>query len=146
MVLAILSRSRVTIVVALYTKLKRQLITCYTNTGLDYKHQPEARDSQPRVVLVLAEAASSDDFLQQAIDLRVRGELDQVVIDECYLTFTTTNEYQRKLQGLVLLRNLGCLFVFLTRTLPLLYQREFKEAIQLQNPLYIRASSHRVKA
>jgi superfamily II DNA helicase RecQ len=44
----------------------------------------------------------------------------------------------------MLLYNLSCLFVFLTGTLPPLCQREFKEAIQLQNPLYIRASSHRV--
>ncbi|KAL2211177.1 P-loop containing nucleoside triphosphate hydrolase protein, partial [Sarocladium strictum] len=35
-------------------------------------------------------------------------------------------------------------FVFLTGTLPPLRQREFKEAIQLQNPLYIRALSHRL--
>jgi hypothetical protein len=32
----------------------------------------------------------------------------------------------------------------LTGTLPLLRQREFEEAMQLQNPLYIRLSSHRV--
>ncbi len=32
---AILSRSRVTIVVVLYTKLKRQLVTRYTNASLD---------------------------------------------------------------------------------------------------------------
>ncbi|KFY03918.1 hypothetical protein V490_00051, partial [Pseudogymnoascus sp. VKM F-3557] len=48
----------------------------------------------------------------------------------------------KKLQGLVLLRNLGCPFVFLTGTLPPLCQREFEEAMQLQNPLYIRTSSH----
>ncbi|KAH8749196.1 hypothetical protein F5882DRAFT_262031, partial [Hyaloscypha sp. PMI_1271] len=34
---AILSRSRVTIVVAPYAELKRQLVTRYTNAGLDYK-------------------------------------------------------------------------------------------------------------
>ncbi len=62
-VLAILSRSRVTIVIVLYTELKRQLVTRYTNAGLDYQHQPKARDSWPRVVLVLAEAALSNDFL-----------------------------------------------------------------------------------
>ncbi len=117
---AILSRSGVTIVVVLYTELKRQLVTRCTNAGLDCQHQPKARDSQPRVVLVLAEAALSNDFLQQATDLRIRGELDRVVINKYYLTFTTTNKYQRKLRGLVLLYNLGYLFVFLTRTLPLL--------------------------
>ncbi len=117
---AMLSRSRVTIIIVLYTELKRQLVTRCTNAGLDYQHQPKARDSWPQVVLVLAEAALSNDFLQQAADLCIQGELDRVVIDECYLTFTTTNKYQRKLRGLVLLRNLGCLFVFLTRTLLLL--------------------------
>ncbi len=60
---AMLSRSRVTIIIVLYAKLKRQLVTCYTNAGLDCKHWPEARDSWPRVVLVLVEAALSDDFL-----------------------------------------------------------------------------------
>lgn len=129
MVPAMLSRSGVTIVVAPYAELKRQLVTRCTNAGLDCKHWPEARDSWPRVVLVSAEAASSDDFLQWAADLRVRGELDRVVIDECHLTFTAANEYWRKFRGLVLLRNLGCPFVFLTGTLPPLCQREFEEAM-----------------
>jgi hypothetical protein len=117
MVLAILSGSGVTIVVTLYAKLKRQLVTRYIDAGLDCKHWPEARGSWPRVVLVSAEATSSDDFLQWAADLRVRGQLDRVVIDECHLTFTATDEYWRKLRGLVLLHNLGCPFVFLTGTL-----------------------------
>jgi hypothetical protein len=63
MVPAMLSRSRVTIVVAPYTKLKRQLVTRYLDAGLNYKHWPKARDSWPRVVLVSAEAALSNDFL-----------------------------------------------------------------------------------
>jgi hypothetical protein len=58
-----LSRSGVTIVIVLYAELKRQLVTRYTNTGLDCQHWPEARNSWPRVVLVLAEAALSNDFL-----------------------------------------------------------------------------------
>ena len=126
---AILSGSGVTIVIALYTELKRQLVTRCTDTGLDCKHWPEARGSWPRVVLVSAEAASSDDFLQWATDLRVRDQLDRVVIDECHLTFTTADEYRRKLRGLVLLHNLGYPFVFLIGTLPPLCQREFEETI-----------------
>ncbi|KAJ6438049.1 recq family helicase [Purpureocillium lavendulum] len=135
--------SGVTIVVAPYAELKRQLVTRCLDAGLECKHWPEARESWPRVVIVSAEAASSDDFLQWAADLRVRDRLDRVVIDECHLMFTAANEYRRKLRALVLLRNLGCAFVFLTGTLPPLCQREFGEAMQLQNPLYIRASSHR---
>ncbi|KFY66180.1 hypothetical protein V496_02146 [Pseudogymnoascus sp. VKM F-4515 (FW-2607)] len=144
MVPAMLSGSGVTIVVAPYAELKRQLVTRCIDAGLDCKHWPEAREGWPRVVLVSAEAASSDDFLQWAADVGVRGKLDRVVIDECHLTFTAADEYRKKLRGLVLLRNLGCPFVFLTGTLPPLCQREFEEAMQLQNPLYIRASSHRV--
>jgi hypothetical protein len=49
-----------------------------------------------------------------------------------------------KLWGLVLLRSLGYPFVFLTGTLPPLRQCDFEEAMQLQNPLYIQASSHRL--
>ena len=36
-VLVILLGSEVIIIVILYTKLKRQLVTCYINTSLDYK-------------------------------------------------------------------------------------------------------------
>jgi superfamily II DNA helicase RecQ len=36
--LAILSGSRVTIIVAPYIKLKRQLVTCYIDASLNYKH------------------------------------------------------------------------------------------------------------
>lgn len=126
---AMLSGAGVTIVVAPYAELKRQLVTRCLEAGLECKHWPEARDSWPRVVLVSAEAASSDDFLQWAADLRVRDRLDRVVIDECHLMFTAANEYRRKLRALVLLRNLGCPFVFLTGTLPPLCQRDFEEAI-----------------
>jgi hypothetical protein len=55
--------------------------------------------------------------LQWAAEKRVQGELERVVLDEYYLTFTTANEYRRKLRALVLLRNLDCPFVFLTGTL-----------------------------
>jgi superfamily II DNA helicase RecQ len=70
--------------------------------------------------------------------------LDRIVINECHLTFTAAETYRSKLRGLVLLRSLGCPFVFLTGTLPPLRQHDFEEAMQLQNPLYIRASSHRL--
>lgn len=146
MVPAMLSGAGVTVVVAPYAELKRQLVTRCLDAGLDCKHWPQARDSWPRVVIVSAEAATGDDFMQWAADLSVRGRLDRVVIDECHLTFTAAYEYRKKLQGLVRLRSLGCPFVFLTGTLPPLAQRDFEEAMQLQHPLYIRASSHRTNA
>jgi hypothetical protein len=81
MVPAMLSGAGVTIVVAPYAELKRQLITGCIDAGLDCKHWPEARESFPRLVLVSVEATSSDDFMQWAADIRVRGKLDRVVID-----------------------------------------------------------------
>ncbi|KAG7406728.1 putative ATP-dependent DNA helicase Q1 [Fusarium oxysporum f. sp. rapae] len=88
--------------------------------------------------------AKSLEIFRQAADLSVNRRLDRVVIDECHLTFTAAETYRSKLQGLVLLQSLGCPFIFLTGTLPPLRQRDFEEAMQLQNPLYIRASSHRL--
>ncbi|KAL2201601.1 hypothetical protein CC79DRAFT_1351830 [Sarocladium strictum] len=123
MVPAILAGAGVTIVVAPFAELKRQL---------------------PRVTVILAEAAVGEDFLQWAADLSVRGRLNRIVINKCHLTFTAADKYRGKLRDLVLLRGLGCPFVFLTGTLPPLRQREFKEAMQLQNPLYIRALSYRL--
>ncbi|KAM0362018.1 hypothetical protein ACHAO7_011321 [Fusarium culmorum] len=144
MVPAMLAGAGVTIVVAPYAELKRQLVTRCVDAGLDCKPWPEARESWPRVTLVSAEAAVTDDFLQWAADLSVNGRLDRVVIDECHLSFTAAETYRAKLRSLVLLRSLGCPFVFLTGTLPPLRQRDFEEAMQLQAPLYVRASSHRL--
>lgn len=144
MVPAMLPGAGTTIVVAPYAELKKQLVTRCLDAGLDCMHWPAARDHHPRVVLVAAEVASSEDFLQWAAEKRVQGELDRVVLDECHLTFTAADEYRRRLRGLVLLRNLDCPLVFLTGTLPPLRQREFEHAMQLQNPLYLRASSHRL--
>lgn len=144
MVPAAIPGSGITIVVAPYAELKRQLVTRCLEAGLDCRHWPEARDWRPRIVLVSAEAASSDDFLQWAADKVTQGGVDRIVLDECHLMITAADEYRRKLRDLVLLRQLGCPFVFLTGTLPPLRQREFEEAMQLQNPLYIRVSSHRV--
>ncbi|KAL2207010.1 hypothetical protein CC79DRAFT_1335237 [Sarocladium strictum] len=144
MVPAILAGAGVTIVVAPFAELKRQLVSRCADAGLECKQWPEAQDVWPRVTVISAEAAVGEDFLQWAANLSVRGRLDRIVIDKCHLTFTAADEYRGKLRDLVLLRGLGCPFVFLTGTLPLLRQREFEEAMQLQNPLYIRASSHRL--
>ncbi|KAL2201943.1 hypothetical protein CC79DRAFT_1351456 [Sarocladium strictum] len=102
---AILARARVTIVVAPFAELKRQLVSRCADAGLECKQWPEAQDVWPR-----------------AADLSVRGRLDRIVINECHLTFTAADEYRGKLRDL----------------------REFKEVMQLQNPLYIQASSHRL--
>ncbi|KAH7110378.1 recQ family helicase [Dactylonectria estremocensis] len=145
MVPAMLTGAGVTIVVAPYAELKRQLVTRCIDAGLDCKDWPKARDSWPRITIVSAEAAGTDDFLQWAADLAVWGRLDRVVIDECHLTFTAANEYRGKLQALVRLRNLCCPFVFLTGTLPPLCKPAFEEAMQLRNPIYIRTSSYRIQ-
>ena len=71
MIPALLPRAGITIVVAPYAKLKRQLVTRCVDAGIDCQHWPGARDGNARVVLVSAEAVSSDDFLQWAAEKRV---------------------------------------------------------------------------
>jgi hypothetical protein len=63
MVPAILASAGVTIVVAPYAELKRQLIQYYIDAGLDCKPWPEVRSFWPRITLILAEAAITDDLL-----------------------------------------------------------------------------------
>jgi superfamily II DNA helicase RecQ len=131
-------------VVAPYAELKRQLVIRCKEIGLDCEPWPKARDRYPRLVIVSAEAASSDDFLQWAAEHRVRGRLDRIVLDECHLAITAADEYRKKLRGLVLLRQLACPMVFLTGTLPPHRQREFEEAMQLDRPRYICALTYRI--
>jgi hypothetical protein len=94
-------------------------------------------------VIILAEVASSDDFLYWAAELRIRGRLDRVVLDKYYVAITTTNKYRKRLRGLVLLRQLVYPMVFLTGTFPPHRRQEFEEAIQLDQPRYIRALTYR---
>lgn len=84
--------------------------------------------------------------MQCAADVHLDGVLRSIVYDECHLSFTAAYEYRKKLQGLVRLRGLGCPMVFLTGTLPPLRQRDFEDAMLLQRPLYVQASSHRTNA
>jgi hypothetical protein len=54
-------------------------------------HLSESREAA--LILVSAEATSSKDFIKYARRLIVEQKLDQIVIDECYLTMITA-EYR----------------------------------------------------
>lgn len=60
---AILAWARVTIMVAPYAKLKRQLVTRCFNTGINCKHWLQVYDSWPRVIIISAEAATGNNFI-----------------------------------------------------------------------------------
>ncbi|KAL2203436.1 hypothetical protein CC79DRAFT_1390855 [Sarocladium strictum] len=75
MVPAILAGAGVTIVVAPFAELKRQLVSRCADAGLECKQWPEAQDVWLRVIVILAEAA-------------------------CYLTFTAADKYHGKLRDL----------------------------------------------
>ncbi|SCV61242.1 uncharacterized protein FFFS_15811 [Fusarium fujikuroi] len=143
MVPALLPDAGITIVVAPYRLLKEQLTSRCKKAGIQCQQWPAARTAYPRVTLVSAEAAITDDFLQWAAELSVRGRLDRVVFDECHVIITAGETYRSKLRNLVHLRDLGSPCIFLTGTLPPSRQRDLEEAMHLPAPLYIRASSHR---
>ena len=50
MVPAMMAGAGVTIVVALYAELKRELVARCVDAGLDCKHWPQARDATPRMI------------------------------------------------------------------------------------------------
>ncbi|KAH6984192.1 P-loop containing nucleoside triphosphate hydrolase protein [Ilyonectria sp. MPI-CAGE-AT-0026] len=123
MVPALLIGAGMTIVVVPFRALKAQLVSRCREAGLTCSAWPEAQDLWPTVTIISAEAAVSETFLQWAAGL-------------------TT--YRGRLRRLTLLRGLCCPLVFLTATLPLYKQPDFEAAMLLRNPIYIRASSHRL--
>ena len=144
MVPALLIGAGMTIVVVPFRALKAQLVSRCREAGLTCSPWPKAQDLWPTVTIISAEAAVSETFLQWAAGLTVSNRLDCIVIDECHLTFTAAQTYRERLRRLTLLRGLCCPLVFLTATLPQHKQPDFEAAMLLRNPIYIRASSHRL--
>ncbi|PNP50722.1 hypothetical protein FNYG_15934 [Fusarium nygamai] len=103
---------------------------------------PGSTKSAP-IVLVSAEAACTERFLEYANRLCDRQCLDRIVIDECHLTITAGN-YRRSMSQLAWhVRRVRTQTVWLTATLPPAYQELFLEHNKLVRPHIVRESTNR---
>ncbi|EXK24254.1 hypothetical protein FOMG_19006 [Fusarium oxysporum f. sp. melonis 26406] len=103
---------------------------------------PSSTKSAP-IVLISAEAACTERFLEYANQLCDRQCLDRIVIDECHLTITAGN-YRRSMSQLAWhVRRVRTQTVWLTATLPPVYQELFLEHNKLVRPHIVRESTNR---
>jgi len=95
------------------------------------------------LVIVSAEAACTESFLEYAHSLVRRQQLDRIVIDECHLTITA-NDYRPCMAQLGwYLRQVRTQTVWLTATLPPLMQEEFIKHNKLVRPQIVWESTNR---
>ena len=137
---ALLDTSRVTIVVVPYQALIKDLVQRIQNCGVDYIEQKHGKTNLVAIVVVSADVAgdvvSSGNFLSYASMLSSKRLLQQVVVDECYLIFTSSDQ-QPKLAKLKSLQLLPCPIILLTATLPPVQEEELEESMQVQIATYI---------
>ncbi|EXA29482.1 hypothetical protein FOVG_19044 [Fusarium oxysporum f. sp. pisi HDV247] len=104
--------------------------------------RPGSKKSAP-IVVVSAEAACTEAFLEYANRLSDRQCLDRIVIDECHLTITASC-YRRSMSQLAWhVRQIRIQTVWLTATLPPIYQELFFEHNKLVRPHIVRESTNR---
>ncbi|KAF4335798.1 tlh3 [Fusarium beomiforme] len=104
--------------------------------------RPGSKKSAP-IVVVSAEAACTEEFLEYANRLSDRQCLDRIVIDECHLTITASC-YRRSMSQLAWhVRQIRTQTVWLTATLPPIYQELFFEHNKLVRPHIVRESTNR---
>jgi hypothetical protein len=142
---ASLSGARTTVVVVPFRSLIADLVQRCTLLGIGCVEWIIGRPQHAQLTLVVAETAVSTSFLSFVSDLRIAGNLDRIVIDECHVIFTADG-YRPRLPDLDRLRAIPCQFVFLTGTLPPCLEENLESAMLLRNDEglgYIRASTDR---
>jgi hypothetical protein len=113
---ACLDDARVTIVVVLFCALVDDLLQWLSWTGIDCLEWTYGEVNATSIVVISANMAGDWRFLDYASLLIRQQHLQQVVIDEYYLAFTSS-DYQPKLAYLKRLWSLHCPTVLLTATL-----------------------------
>jgi superfamily II DNA helicase RecQ len=135
--------ARTTILILPTVALRGNMIERLDKAAL--KHHvwyPGSTRSAP-IVLISAEAACTESFLEYANRLCDRQCLDRIVVDECHLTITA-GTYRRSMSQLAWhVRRVRTQTVWLTATLPPVYQELFLEHNKLVRPHIVRESTYR---
>ena len=141
---ACLSDPGVTIVVVPFRELLKNLKTRLAEAKIPATEWiPGLSANGPAlIILVSADAAGSFEFFTFATLLMQGGWLRRIVVDECHLTYTSS-DWRPKLAHLARLRAIKAQFILLTATqLPLL-KYKLGAAMALRSPRYIRAPTLR---
>ncbi|TKA60633.1 hypothetical protein B0A49_13140 [Cryomyces minteri] len=144
MVPACLDDPGVTVVVVPYRALIGDLVDRARKAGIDSMAWHHAEQNPAALVFVSADLVGQGDFLDYATRLRAKGLLRRVFVDECHLTFTSS-DWRPKLAQVKQVRSLDCSIVLLTATLPPVLQFELERSMVVSTTRYIRACTIRKK-
>ena len=132
-----------TILILPMVSLRRDMLRRCLEVGIRPVVWQAGLSEKAKLVIVSAEAACTQSFLEYAHYLNRRQQLDRVVIDECHLTVTASDYRPRMLELGWYIRQLRTQTVWLTATLPPSMEVEFVEHNKLVRPTIIRESTNR---
>lgn len=144
MIPAVMPDRGTSVVVVPFAALKLDLLQRGQELGVDiieYKaSRVSAREQLPRVarmVVASADTVSVDSFLAYVEALRSAGQLGTIFIDEAHTAITDTS-YRRKLTELKGLCRFERPVVLLTATLPIRFEKWFREELLAQTAVMVR--------
>ena len=133
------------IVVVPFTALMDDLVDRARKSGVDcIRWKPASREGgeqhrpMAKMVVVSADVASTQQFIDYADGLRAQKLLDRIYVDECH-TIIMDVGYRRDLEKLKGLHRYDCPVVLLTATLPPEMERWFRQSILVTDASIIRA-------
>jgi superfamily II DNA helicase RecQ len=133
------------IVVVPFTALMDDLVDRARKSGMDCirwksgsREEGEQHRPAAKMVVVSADVASTQQFIEYADGLRAQGRLDRIFVDECH-TIIMDVGYRRDLEALKGLHRYDCPVVLLTATLPPAMERWFRQCMLVTDASMIRA-------
>ncbi|OAQ71876.1 tlh3 [Purpureocillium lilacinum] len=144
MVAAAMDGAGTTVLVLPAVALRTNMLDRLRKAGVRYREwHPGSSNKAAPLVIVSAEAACTERFVEYVSLLNSRQQLDRIVVDECHLTVTASN-YRRSMSQLGwYVRSVPTQTVWLTATLPPVFEEPFFEHNKLVRPLVVRESTDR---
>lgn len=140
---AVLADAQTTILVIPSVALRGDIIRRCQKVGLQPLIWATGSRRKAPLVIVSAEAACTEAFLEYANMLQSRQELDRIVVDEAHLT-VTASDYRQSMKDLGwYVRQIRTQTVWLTATLLPAMEEEFVMQNKLVRPTIIRESTNR---
>jgi superfamily II DNA helicase RecQ len=130
-----------TVVITPLIALKDDFIQRCMDMNLDCCQWTPRYQRRARVVVVISETATSNEFAKFVLDLHLANQLSRVIFDEAHKLLTDLS-YRPKLEDLKLL-NLPCQLIFISGTFPPSLEQKFEDTFLLPEPEYIRCATNR---
>ena len=139
----VLDPQGVTIFVAPFRALVNDMVQRFKHDGIDTFEWRHGESNPASIVVVSADFAADYGFLSYAQQMQQSGLLRRIFIDECHLTFTSSN-WRPKLAKLRQLRAIRCPIILLTATLPPLQEFELETAMEIRTARICRGPTTRL--